>query len=83
MKYNNAKINTEFDKNIDEAKKALVSLSFCQTEEVDKLLKGWVFEQTIVKFYRKNLIMNLKLSNNINFQASKFKEKIKVEEQQI
>jgi len=45
MKYNNAKINTEFDKNLDDAKKALISLSFCQTKEVDKLLKGWVFEQ--------------------------------------
>ena len=56
MKYSNNKINMEFDKNIDEAKKALTSLSFCQTEEVDKLLKGWVFEQTIVKCLQEVII---------------------------
>ncbi len=47
MKYDNTQINAEFEKNLEEAKKALTSLSFCKTPEVDKLLKGWVFEQTI------------------------------------
>ena len=49
MKFNNTQINFEFEKNLKEAIDALTSLSFCQTPKVDKLLKGWVFEQTIAK----------------------------------
>jgi len=49
MKYDNKLIKAEFEKNLEEAKKALTSLSFCKTPEVDKLLKGWVFEQTVAK----------------------------------
>lgn len=55
MKYDNTQINAEFNKNLEDAKQALTSLPFCQTHEVDKLLKGWVFEQTVAKCLQEEL----------------------------
>ena len=69
MKYDNAKINAEFEKNLEETKQALTSLSFCQTAEVDKLLKGWVFEQTIVKCLQKEFNGELKIEQQFKFSS--------------
>ncbi len=69
MKYDNAKINAEFEKNLEEAKQTLVSLSFCQTAEVDKSLKGWVFEQTIAKCLQEELNSDVKIEQQYKFSS--------------
>jgi len=69
MKYDNTQINIEFEKNLEEAKKALISLSFCQTTEVDKLLKGSVFEQTITKCLQEELNDEMKIKQQYRFSS--------------
>ena len=71
MKYDNKKIDAEFEKNLEETKNALTSLSFCQTAEVDKLLKGWVFEQTIAKCLQEELNSELKIEQQFKFSSFK------------
>jgi len=46
-------------------------LSFCQTEEVDKLLKGWVFEQTIVKCLQEEFNNEFKIEQQFKFSSFK------------
>jgi len=69
MKYNNKGIEAEFEKNFKEAKQALTSLSFCQTLEVDKLLKGWVFEQTVAKCLQEELSNISKIEQQYKFSS--------------
>jgi len=69
MKYNNKGIEAEFNKNLEEAKQALTSLSFCQTLEVDKLLKGWVFEQTVAKCLQEELSNISKIEQQYKFSS--------------
>lgn len=69
MKYDNTQINAEFEKNLEEAKQALTSLSFCQTSEVDKLLKGWVFEQTIAKCLQDEFNSEIKIDQQFKFSS--------------
>ena len=50
-------------------------MSFCQTLEVDKLLKGWVFEQTITKCLLDELDeFNSEIKIEQQFKFSSFKE---------
>lgn len=74
MKYDNTQIDAEFNKNLEEAKQALTSLSFCQTAEVDKLLKGWVFEQTIVKCLQKELNNGSEIEQQYKFSSFKIQD---------
>lgn len=69
MKYDNKKIEEEFEKNFKEAKRVLTPLSFCETIEVDKSLKGWVFEQTIAKCLLEEFNSDIKIEQQYKFSS--------------
>ena len=77
MKYDNKLIKAEFEKNLEEAKKALTSLSFCKTPEVDKLLKGWVFEQTVAKCLQEELSNISKIEQQYKFSSFEIQDETK------
>ena len=69
MKYDNTKINAEFEKNLEEAKKALTPLFFCETTEIPKSLKGWVFEQTIAKCLQEEFNSEIEIEQEFRFSS--------------
>lgn len=77
MEYNSTSINSKFETNMAEVKKAFSSLSFKQTEPIDKLLKGWVFEQTISNCLQEEFNNKLKIIQQYKLSTLEIQEKIK------
>jgi hypothetical protein len=74
MKYDKEKIDAKFNKNLEEAKQVLLDLAFCQTVEVHKSLKGWVFEQTIAKCLQDEFNSEIKIEQQFKFSSFKEQE---------